>query len=170
VVVGHGAILGLLWRRWNSDVRLGRGHVSRSVDWPPAARAELILRPQLLAAASTVPVLLHASSPLASEQSVQEAHGELEHNPRDSEQYRRNNDQEQYPIRSPSPCLPRLLSRGRLDTGLRCRYLCIASRRLPTTRTEATVLSQLLSTMAAEPILHDTPQVAITETWYMGGP
>jgi hypothetical protein len=84
-VGGHGAILGLLWRRWNSDVRLGCEHVSRSVDWPSAARAEPIFRFQLLAAASTVPVLLHPSSLLAVEQVVQETHGDLEHDPRESE-------------------------------------------------------------------------------------
>jgi hypothetical protein len=56
---------------------------------------------------------LHPSFLLAAEQpiqeAVQEAYGELEHEPRDSEQYRRNDDQEQYPVRTEANAWPQLL-------------------------------------------------------------
>ena len=116
------------------------------MDWPPAVRAELVLRPQLLAAASTVPLLLHPSSLLAAEQSAEEPHSELEHEPRDSEQYRRNDDQEQYPTRSPSPCLPRLLSRWLLSPLEECRVLSLYDRLVTNhTKRDALMFASLTS-------------------------
>jgi hypothetical protein len=76
-----------LWGRWNGEIRFGRRDGGCFLNGPPAVRAELILRLKLLAAVPTVPILLHPFSLLAAEQSaeepVEEAYGELEHDPRD---------------------------------------------------------------------------------------